>query len=294
MRFCEGQPEHATRPLAADERNALAVASRRASRKAVLAVAGAAAPLVLAPAGALLAVALGGDRPGPGLAVAILAGCALLGGLPVAAVFARDAVRAARALRRDALRGEVHVFGAGARERVVLAESLHLVGAGGTAVAPVRRAAVAEAAAAPPAPAIWALSEAELPAELGGSAWVKRALSAEERAELERHARRLGRISPVLAVASIVLAAGAAAGFSSGQAAQWLACAAVSPLLALRWMPVLRDRRLGGRLRADARDGWAYRGRWDRGLEVEVLPASGASWTCSGAPAGWRLVTVRD
>lgn len=291
MRFCDGIPERATRALSANERLALRIASGRALRKAGLALAGVAAPILAVPTVLLAAAALGADPESAGVAAAALAVVALLGGLPVAILFARDAIRAARALRRDVARGEVVLFGAGVNERVVLAESLHLVGRAGEVVAPVRRAAVGEAAPPPPAPPTWALSAAEVPAPLAGAAWVKRALSPDERAELDRHARRVGRISPVLVLVSLVLAAGAAASLSSGQSGpRLLVDLAVVPLLALQWVRVLRDRRAAARLRADADDGWAYRGAAaEEDAALEVLPASGAYWTWAGAPAEWRL-----
>jgi hypothetical protein len=291
VRFCDGIPERATRAVSANERLALRIASGRAIRKAGLALAGVAAPVLAVPAVFLGAVAIGVDPEGAVLVLPLLALVALLGGLPVAILFARDAIGAARALRRDVARGEVVVFGAGADERAVLAESLHLVGRAGEVVAPVRRAAVGEAAPPPPAPPTWALSAAEVPAPLAGATWVKRALSPDERAELDRHARRVGRISPVLIVVSVVLAAGAAASLSSGQSGpRLLADLAVVPLLALQWVRVVRDRRAAARLRADADDGWAYRGAAAEGdAAVEVLPASRAYWTWGGAPAEWRL-----
>lgn len=291
MRFCEGIPERATRPLSADERLAVAIASRRATRKAALALAGVAVPVLAVPAVFLGAVAIGVDPEGAVLVLPLLVAVGLLGGLPVALLFARDAIRAARALRRDVARGEAMVFGAGLEERVVLTGSRHLLGRAGKVVAPVRRAAVGEAAAPPPAPAIWALSSAEIPPALAGAAWVKRALSPDERAELARHARRFGRISPLLVLLSVVLAAGAAASLSSGRTGpRLLVDLAVVPLLVLQWIRVLRDRRAAARLRADADDGWAYRGAAaEEDAALEVLPASGAYWTWAGAPAEWRL-----
>lgn len=295
MRFCEGKPERGARPLEAAERRALEVAARRAGRKAVFAIAGLAAPFVVGPAGALGAALLGADPEGAAAVVGTLAFFALLGGLPVAIVFAREALRAARALRRDLRRGEVLRFGEGAEELVVLAASHHLVGRAGAVVAPVRRVAVGEAAPPPLEPPTYALSPAEVPGDLREGAWVKRALSADERGEIERHSRRFGRISPLLVLFSLVFAAGTAASLSrdSGPGEGLLPGVALAVVLGLDWWRVLRDRRAAARLRADAEEGWAYRGLAGSVEACEVLPASGAFWTSSGAPAAWRLAVDR-
>jgi hypothetical protein len=131
----------------------------------------------------------------------------------------------------------------------------------------------------------------ELPGDLRAGAWVKRALSPDERAEVERHARRVARISPLLVLFSVVLAAGAAAGLSSEAAgdAGLFPGLALAAVLGLDWLRVLRGRRAGARLRADAEGGWAYRGVAGGAQEYEVLPTSGALWTSAGAPAEWRL-----
>jgi hypothetical protein len=291
VRFCEGRPERAARPLTAGERAALAVASRRAARKAGLALGGLLVPFLLPPGGALAALALGADPGGAAPAVGALVLFAVLGALPVAILFARDAVRGTRALRRDARRGEAVVFGDGPGEVVVLAESLHVIGRGGVIVAPVGRVALGDAAPPPPAPPTYALSAAESPVGLRDGAWGKRALSPEERAEIERHARRFGRVPPFLALASLVLAAVAAAELGAGAepAQGLLPGVALGVVLALHWWRVVRDVRAAARLRADADDGWAYRGLGEGVEGSEVLPASGASWTSAGVPAEWRL-----
>jgi hypothetical protein len=291
VRFCEGRPERGERPLTADERLALGIAARRAARKAAFALAVLAVPLVLPPSAALVALALGAEPEGAAPAIAVLSLLALLGGLPVAIAHARAAIRAARALRRDARRGEAVIFGEGALETVVLAESRHVVGRGGLTVAPVRRVALGEAAAPPPAPPTYALSALESPGAVREGGWVKRALSRDERAELEGHARRFGRVPPVLVLASLVLAAAAAsgAGTSGEPDAGLVPGVALAVVLGLHWWRVVRDVRAATRLRADADEGWAYRGLGAGAGAYEVLPTSGASWTSGGAPAEWRL-----
>jgi hypothetical protein len=288
VRFCDGRPERGARPLDPDERVALGIAARRAAQKAAFAVA---APLVVVPAGAVVAAVVGADAEGPGATVGVLALFAVLGGLPVAVGFAARAVRAARALRRDVRRGEALVFGEGREETVVLPESVHVVRRGGRVVAPVRRVALGDAAAPPPAPATYALSAAEAPRGLGAYAWVKRALSPEERAEIERHARRFARISPGLLFFSVVGAAATAAALGEGPApgVEALPAVGLAAVVLLEWWRVLRDRRAATRLRADADEGWAYRGVAEGATAWEVLPASGAFWTRAGAPAEWRL-----
>jgi hypothetical protein len=291
MRFCEGRPERSTRPLTGEERVALEIAERRAARKAAFALAAVAVPFLVVPAGALVAAAVGVHPEGAVPALGTLALLAVLGGLPVAVVFARGAVRAVSGLRRDLRRGEVVVFGEGPDAAAVLVESRHVIGRAGVVVAPVRRAAVGEAAAPPPAPPTYALVDADVPPSLRSAAWVKRALSPEERAELERHARRFGRVSPALVVFSCVFGAVTAAGLSHHGATDVgvLPAVALALVLALDWWRVLRNRRAGSQLRADADEGWAFRGVSQSVHEYEVLPASGAFWTSAGAPAEWRL-----
>jgi hypothetical protein len=290
VRFCEGRPERGARPLEPDERVALGIAADRAARKVALAVA---APLVTVPAGLAVVAIVGADPEGAGATVGVLALLAVLGGLPVAIGFAAQAVRAARALRRDVRRGEALVFGEGREETVVLPESLHAVRRGGVAVAPVRRVALGDAAAPPLAPATYALSADEAPFAPGASAWVKRALSPDERGEIERHARRLDRISPGLVLFSVVAGAAGAAALTSAPAPglDLLPALALGAVLALEWWRVLRDRRAAASLRADAAEGWAHRGvaEGEGVTAYEVLPASGALWTSGGAPAEWRL-----
>jgi hypothetical protein len=230
-----------------------------------------------------------------GPVVGVVGFLALLGGFPVALVLARDFVHAALALRRDLRRGEALAFGDGDDALAVLPASLRVVGRGGFAVRPEEEVELGEAEAAPSTAATYALLAAEVPAELRAGGWVKRALTPAEREEVARHAARLARPSRSLVAVTVVLAA-AAASLAGGGASPspsvagrglWSGVAAAL-LLALGWWRSLRRRGAAARLREDAEEGWAHRGTAD-GVEVEVLPRSGAPWTGAGAPAAWRL-----
>lgn len=290
MRFCSGHPERGVRPLTASERAGAEAALRHLTRRAAAGLFLLGAPFVAVGLVAWVVTSIrpAGD-PASGAVIGVLALFALLAGVPVTLAIARHGVRAALALRRDLRRGEALVFGDGPRAVAVLPDSRRgfRSDAAGVLGPPL---VVGEAAAPPPDPATYALPAADVPEAVRAAGWVRRALTPEERAEVERHAARLGRVPLSLLLFSVVFAALAAAALSRAPEGRpgLLPAVAWLVLLGLGWWRVVRGRTEAARLRADAAEGWVYRAAAEAGRD-EFLPGSGAPWSEDGGPAEWRL-----
>jgi hypothetical protein len=286
-RFCAGLRESGGRALSEEERVRATAFRRRLARATVLrALQGAA----IVPAAAVASARLG-DSFGPEVALGALVVTAFVAA--GAALAVRDALRDRRRLGRD-LRdpAPVLVFAAGTRSLDVLARSGRLVARDGAA-ADLRERVAVGAAAPPPRDAPTYAVSADVATGALALGLVRRALSADECAELRGHAARLARIPASLVLATA--AGGAAVGVwiaspergGDGSGALWMG------VVALSWWRAFAARRLAARLREDVGDGWVLRATAGDLAGTELLPASRASWTARGVPAAWRLQARR-
>jgi hypothetical protein len=282
-RFCLGLPEAGRRPFSDEERGRVAKLGRLLSRSAVLRAFLAAG---VAAAGAAAGVAAG-EAGWRRVAVATFAAATF--GFAAALLGLRDSWRDGRRVAADLREGAVEIFERGTRSLAVLVHARRVLARDGGPADLQERAAVG-AAAPPPSEAPTYAVSVDAAGEAMALGLVRRALSRDERDEIQRHARRLGRI-PASLLAGTALA-GAAVGVwlagerreaAGGSALLWTA------VLALAWWRAVGARRLAARLRADESEGWVLRATAGAIAGMEILPSSRASWTAHGSPAPWRI-----
>ncbi len=293
MRWVEGLPETGERPLRAEERAAAARLRRRLGwRLAARLALAVASPLA---AIALFAVAYDALDPEPGgrleeglqmgAVVAFVAGFLVA---PAAALLsARDRFREWRRLGRDLVSRVALEFGDGHRSLAVLPASERVVVRDGRAADLRALAPVGAAAAIPAAAPTYALPAEDDAREIVANGLVRRALSADERAEIRAHARHLRRLPVTFWIVAAWWGLGAVQ-WARGVDRRSPLLAVLTACLAVGLWRLQRARALARRLEADAEEGWAIRATAGATSGDEGLPGSRAAWTAGGAPARWR------